>query len=576
MGGIPKLQTALLCTLLACGGCDGLIGHSADDPRSGSPGDPGSGVPTASAVGSLFECDSPAPAPAKARLVRLSGEQYARAVDVLRRGRSSNSNRDRSASAVDSPFPDATTADRFTTISNSHFIGEAEATTVLQSASTVAADIADDLTSAGASCAANDFDESCARSIINEKAEDMLGRPLDADELQMYVDLATDSRVTALGDEAALETVLEALLSSPSFLFRTELGAPLGDGTFKLTPHEVAAALAYTLTDGPPDQQLWEAANDGSLADPAEIKAQVRRVLGSLDQNDAMARFIREYFHYDEASSVGKELAEFPFHDAEALEDDTRLFVEEVLARSDAESVLQTLLTANWGFARAGTAESYNLASESLPSDGSPELVTFESGERVGILSQPSWIVAYSKMDHNDAIRRGKFVREALLCGSIPPINIGMVEPLDLSPDKTMRESLEQHVSDPSCQGCHSLMDPLGLPFSGFDHLGRERDMEAGRPVDASGSLTGSGSQDGDFDGVPEMMDKLAASEIVRQCFVVHAYEYFRGAPRTESDGCALQDADAALLAAGGDVVEMIAEFFASDEFLIRVPMEEE
>ena len=222
---------------------------------------------------------------------------------------------------------------------------------------------------------------------------------------------------------------------------------------------------------------------------------------------------------------------------------------------------------------RAATAESYNFGG-TVPQDGSPELGAFGSDKRVGIMTQPSWLVAFSKIDHNDAIRRGKFIRESLLCGNVPAIDITMVSPLDLSEDKTMRESLEQHRSDPSCAGCHSMMDPLGLAFAGFDHLGREREMEAGRPVDAAGELAGAGSQDGPFDGVSDLMSKLAASETARQCFVVHAYEYFRGTIRDKADGCALQEADDALNAANGDIAALISAFFASDGFLIRASLE--
>ncbi len=565
MWEISEGRVTLWSVLLACSACDGVIGNSGHD----SPSAPSE--PTASAIGSLFECDSPGPQPSKARLVRLSGPQYARTIDVLRRGRSESGNRDRNANALPSPFQAPNTGDRFTTFASSYFIGEAEVSSVLQSASSVAEEVARDLMAAGASCAADGLTESCARSLIVEKGQLVLSRELDADEVETYLDLATDSRVTALGDETALATALDALISSPSFLFRTEVGEPIGDGTFRLNSFEVASALSYTLTDGPPDEELWRAAVGGRLTEPSEIEAQVRRLLDPIDENEALERFIREYFRYDEATSVAKETQDFPFHDAESLQEDTALFVREALKQNDGASLLDTLITADWGFVREATAESYTFVG-SLPQDGSPEMVAFGSDRRIGIMTQPSWLVAFSQMDHNDAIRRGKFIRETLLCGNIPPIDIGMVAPLDLSDDRTMREALEQHRSDPSCAGCHSLMDPLGLAFSGFDHVGREREMEAGRPVDASGELIGAGSQDGPFGGVSELMLKLAASEIVRQCFVVHAYEYFRGARRTESDGCALEQADNVLEASDGNVVALIGEFFASDEFLIRTP----
>ena len=552
--------------LAGCSGVIGDIGSEADgSARNGS-----DGVPAVSTVGSLFTCDTATPQPSEARLVRLNGAQYARAIDVLDRGRSQDRNRDRNITAVASPFQSPNTADRFTTKASSYFVGEAEVESVLQSASAVAESVAGDLLQAS-SCATSGLDASCARELISENGALLFGRELDPAELDNFVALAMDDRVLELGDETAVATAIEALLSSPSFLFRSELGEPVGDGTYRLTPYEIASALSYTLTDGPPDQQLWDAARDGSLADPDVIRSEVTRLLADLDQSTVLERFVREFFRYDDVGAVAKEVMEFPFHNPDALAEDTAEFVREALRRSEGGDLLDTLLLADWGFVQNSTAESNDYPG---PTSSSPELVWFDSQKRVGIMTQPSWLVAFSQLDHNDVIRRGKFIRESLLCGVIPPIDISAVPPLELSEDRTMRESLSEHVSNESCQGCHKLMDPLGYGFAGFDHLGREREMEAGRPVDASGEISGTGDQDGPYEGVAELMERLSASDTVRQCFVAHVYEYFRGTSRLEADGCALNEAHDALSNADGDIVEAIAAFFSSDEFLVRVPAE--
>ncbi len=552
-------------------GCSGVIGDlGSDADASGSARTGSDGVPAVSTVESLFTCETAAPQPSEARLVRLNGAQYARAIDVLGRGRSNDRNRDRSATSVASPFQSPNTADRFTTKASSYFVGEAEVESVLQSASSVAESVAQDLVQ-GNSCAANGLDADCARELISEKGALLFGRELDSADLDTFVALAMDDRILDLGDEAALATAIEALLSSPSFLFRSELGEPVGDGSYRLTPYEIASALSYTLTDGPPDQQLWDAARDGSLSDPEVIRSEVTRLLMDLDQSTVIERFVREFFRYDDVNAVAKEVMDFPFHNPDALAEDTAEFVREALRRSEGGDLLDTLLLADWGFVQDATAQSNDYAG---PVAASPELVWFDSEKRVGIMTQPSWLVAFSQLDHNDVIRRGKFIRESLLCGVIPPIDISAVPPLNLSEDKTMRESLSEHVSNESCQGCHKLMDPLGYGFAGFDHLGREREIEAGRPVDATGEITGTGDQDGPYDGVRELMERLSASDTVRQCFVAHVYEYFRGQPRLEADGCALNEAHEALNNADGDIVEAIAAFFSSDEFLVRVPAE--
>lgn len=568
MNGV-RSALGLVGAAFVLAGCSGVIGDLGSDAdgaaRSGS-----DGVPAVSTVESLFTCETASPQPSEARLVRLNGAQYARAVDVLGRGRSTDRNRDRSETTVASPFQSPNTADRFTTKASSYFVGEAEVEPVLQSASSVAESVAQDLLQ-GSSCAATGLDASCARELISETGALLFSRELDSAQLDTFVALAMDDRILDLGDEAAVATAIEALLSSPSFLFRSELGEPVGDGTYRLTPYEIASALSYTLTDGPPDQQLWDAAQDGSLADPDVIRSEVTRLLMDLDQSTVIERFVREFFRYDDVSAVAKEIMDFPFHNPDALAEDTAEFVREALRRSEGGDLLDTLLLADWGFVQSASAQSNDYAGPTSPS---PELVWFSSEKRVGIMTQPSWLVAFSQLDHNDVIRRGKFIRESLLCGVIPSIDISAVPPLDLSEDKTMRESLSQHVSNESCQGCHKLMDPLGYGFAGFDHLGREREMEAGRPVDATGEITGTADQDGTYDGVAELMERLSASDTVRQCFVAHVYEYFRGQSRLEADGCALNEAHDALSNAEGDIAQAIAAFFSSDEFLVRVPAE--
>jgi hypothetical protein len=54
----------------------------------------------------------------------------------------------------------------------------------------------------------------------------------------------------------------------------------------------------------------------------------------------------------------------------------------------------------------------------------------------------------------------------------------------------SIRERLAQHRENPSCNSCHSVIDPLGFALENFDVIGgwRTKD-ELGNPVDAKGSL---------------------------------------------------------------------------------------
>jgi hypothetical protein len=62
----------------------------------------------------------------------------------------------------------------------------------------------------------------------------------------------------------------------------------------------------------------------------------------------------------------------------------------------------------------------------------------------------------------------------------------------------TMRERLAQHRTNPSCNSCHSVIDPLGFSLENFDVIGGWRTIdEAGKPVDASGTTAAGDKIDG-------------------------------------------------------------------------------
>jgi hypothetical protein len=113
-------------------------------------------------------------------------------------------------------------------------------------------------------------------------------------------------------------------------------------------------------------------------------------------------------------------------------------------------------------------------------------------------------------------------------------------------------------------------MDPIGLGFEAFDHYGRPRAMEAGKPVDASGTLVGSGDRDGPFADARDLLGRLSTSRRAAECFVSHSFEYWMGRKAAVSDGFALSRAATGYETAGGDYTALLKAFFSSDSFLTR------
>jgi hypothetical protein len=532
-----------------------------------SPGAAPAAVP--SAAGPVSSACSPAQATGTRRIWRLSAPQYASALASLFHGRPAPGRR---VPAL--PFPVAevfsapAAADRFTTRAESYSMTDVDATAVLENAEEVAVRLVAALRADRAGCLGSSprppFGD-CVRSLVETRGPLLFRRPLRPEEVARYTALAVDN-AGRLGEDAAAALPWQAMLVAPQFLFRTELGDV--SVAARLTAFEIAAALALTLTDQPPDQALWDDAVAGRLSTAAQLRPHVERLLSPEAPPDAVLRFLREYFPYPAALEAFKDPKTYPFHDAEGLVADTDQLVLDVLAGNGRRGFVAALLTTTSGFARAATAASYGLPPAGLSTAG--RKVTLAQGERAGLLTQPSLLTAFSDGEHNHIVRRGRFIAEGLLCQEVPELPAGLVPPLpDLGADATERDRLAIHSRDPSCWACHRLMDPLGLGFERYDHVGRFRTMEGKRPVDATGVLAGAGAADGPFDGALELSRRLAGAPVVARCFALHTFRYFMGREEQPADLCALSAA-LSMFERDGDFVGLVTALFTAPSFFAR------
>jgi hypothetical protein len=216
---------------------------------------------------------------------------------------------------------------------------------------------------------------------------------------------------------------------------------------------------------------------------------------------------------------------------------------------------------------------------------------TFEvdPDERMGILTQPSWLIAMSTNFDNHAIHRGKWIRERLLGGTIPDVPITVDARLPLEPHRSLRDRMKV-TREEYCWKCHRLMDPLGLPFEQFDHYGRYRPFEivdnpakktnksknevftTTVPLDTTGGIEDSGvpQLDGPVKTPFELIEKLAKSEHVEQVFVRHVFRYFLGRNETLADGPVLVAAHKAYRDSGGSFKALLVSLLSSESFLFR------
>ena len=215
--------------------------------------------------------------------------------------------------------------------------------------------------------------------------------------------------------------------------------------------------------------------------------------------------------------------------------------------------------------------------SYSLPPDwkwSGEQPIEMPGNTRAGILTQPSWLVAWSVNQDNHAILRGKWIRERLLGNVVPDIPITVDAQLPEAPEKTLRERMIV-TREEYCWQCHKLMNDVGTPFENYDHFGRWRALELDKPVNSTVGIDRTG--DKRIDGKKtktaiEFVQTLAKSERVEQVFVRHVFRFFAGRNENLGDGPSLRAAHKAYRESGGSFQALITAILSSDSFLYRTP----
>jgi hypothetical protein len=162
-----------------------------------------------------------------------------------------------------------------------------------------------------------------------------------------------------------------------------------------------------------------------------------------------------------------------------------------------------------------------------LPEDAGFQKVRFEPEDRVALLAHPYLMASLAYTSASSPIHRGVFLSRSVLGRSLrpPPIAVAPLAP-DLNPGLTTRERVTLQTSPKECQSCHSLVNPLGFALERFDAVGKLRERDKGKTVDAQGSYTLKTGESHTFTGARELARFLAESEEVPAAIVEQLFHH--------------------------------------------------
>jgi hypothetical protein len=417
----------------------------------------------------------------------------------------------------------------------------------------------------------------CASTFVSQFGERAFRRPVSSDETTRYLEIFD----LGSGLEAepsftrGIELVITAMLQSPAFLYRSELGEPMGGRMYQLTPYEIATELSYFLWGSMPDQELLAAARSGALATPAEIEAQARRMLASPKSRAMLDRFTDQWLAIEQVSVVPKDTMLYPELTPEiraAMAGEAHRLVADVVRGGGS---LSDLVRAPYTFVNDALAAFYGLPAPAEKDEQGFGRVELDD-TRAGLLTLGAVLTTHARPNGSSPIHRGKLVRERFLCEHLPPPPPGVVaEPPALDPGLTTRERYAQHSIDQACAGCHRLMDPIGFAFDHFDGIGRYRADENGLAIDDTGTIAGAGEVPDvdavEFQGMDGLAEFLAGSPETHECFALQWVRFAYGVRENGQLSCLIDEVQAQFAGGAMSIEDFVVALTQTSHFTTRV-----
>lgn len=411
---------------------------------------------------------------------------------------------------------------------------------------------------------AGDDDDACYGEILGAFAARAWRRPLDADEAAALGALWAEVKAKGEGASEALRLAMRAVMVSPKFFYRARTDED-ADADGWLDDYVLASRLSYFLWSSMPDQRLFDMAAEGRLSTDEGLSEAVAFMLADPRAQALQDGFAEQWLVLRHLDAYSPDPAVYPGFDEAvraAMVGESRRFFADFLTNG---LPVASLVLPDFAYRNDRLAEHYGEAPV-----GSTELVRVAaSGDgRRGLLALGGWLTATSGADHSSPIRRGRWLSERLLCTPPPPPPPGLeFEPPDLGGADSVREALEKHRADPTCAGCHVLLDVLGIGLEEYDGVAQPvGDLD----IDNLGELPDGRT----FNGAAGLAALYAESDVFVECFTRTLFTYAAGRPPRPADVPALREAAVAARAGGHDLPRLIDAIVHTPSFRSPAPLD--
>jgi hypothetical protein len=332
-------------------------------------------------------------------------------------------------------------------------------------------------------------EQPCAEKITRHLATEAFRRPATDDDVQRLMKFYDVGRKEAGGFDNGVIELVTAVLSSPDFLYRAISASPTQDQSRPLNDLELASRLSFFLWSQGPDKELLDLATSRKLSDPAVLDAQVQRMLKDPRAESLVQNFALSWLNLGTLEQVEPLDRAFNADMRRNFETEIRMFLSSVMLENRS---VEDLLNANWTFVNENLAKQYG-----IPGVLGPQFrrVTLKNENRWGLLGKGAVQLRTSYADRTSPVLRGAWVLDRIMGTPPTPPPPGVVTDLSFHEGQkptTVRQRLESHRENPTCKGCHGLIDPLGLALENFDVTGkwRDKDVQMKLAIDPTSELS--------------------------------------------------------------------------------------